>query len=153
MAEISLVNGGVALIDDADIHLVSGYRWRNLQGYAFAMIDRKLVSMHSLLLDVDQGLLRDHKNGNTLDNRRLNLRAATKAQNARNSKLRVDNTSGFKGVYWNKQYQKWKAQIRIGSKRIFLGRFDDPSIAAKAYDNAAIRYFGEFARLNFPAVF
>lgn len=90
----------------------------------------------------------DHKNGNSLDDRIENLRLATGTQNAANSKLRVNNTSGYKGVTWSKKREKWIAQLQISGKGIYLGQFDDPAIAHSAYMKKAKEVFGEFARFS-----
>ncbi|MFA6118161.1 MAG: HNH endonuclease [Sphingomonas sp.] len=90
----------------------------------------------------------DHINGNGLDNRRSNLRGATQRQNLQNAGRRVDNTSGFKGVYYSQASKKWAAQIRYEGKQKYLGLFHDARDAAKAYNAAALKYFGAFARLN-----
>lgn len=106
--------------------------------------------MHRFILDLkkeDPDV--DHKDGNGLNNQRSNLRTATRAQNARNRRIRTDNTSGFKGVTWRKDLGKWNAFIEIKTKRIHLGYFTDPMEAACAYDMAAVKYFGEFAHCNF----
>lgn len=86
----------------------------------------------------------DHKNGNGLDNRKCNLRIATSSQNKANTKIRRDNTSGFKGVIWHKASNKWMA--RVADK--YLGLFRSKYEAAKAYNQKAKEMFGEFARLN-----
>ena len=88
----------------------------------------------------------DHINGNPSDNRWCNLREATPTQNVANAKRRKDNTSGFKGVCWYRKTKKWKAEIMISQKHIHLGYFDTPELAHQAYVDAAIKYFGEFAR-------
>jgi hypothetical protein len=92
----------------------------------------------------------DHINRCKLDNRRANLRAATNRQNLGNMGLLRSNTSGFRGVSWRKRRQKWEASISVDGRNIFLGHFTDKAEAARAYDDAAKRSFGEFARLNFP---
>lgn len=94
----------------------------------------------------------DHANGDGLDNRRANLRRATRTQNNANARLRRNNTSGFKGVSWDKRTGRWMAGIRIDYRQRYLGRFDSPEEAARAYDTAARQLFGEFARTNFEAV-
>jgi hypothetical protein len=94
----------------------------------------------------------DHINGNTLDNRLCNLRKATVLENCRNQKLRSDSEIGFKGVSKCKKYktETYRARIQINKKmRITLGIYKDPVEAAKAYDTAAKKYFGEFAKTNF----
>jgi hypothetical protein len=83
----------------------------------------------------------------------LNLRLATNTENSANSKKRkttagIKCSSKFKGVYWNKERQKWRARINYQGKEIHLGRFTDEIEAATAYNKAAIEYFGEFAKIN-----
>src|SRR3972149_11203760 len=90
----------------------------------------------------------DHINGDKLDNRKCNLRICNHQQNRFNNKLEIRNTSGYKGVYWNKRRQKWLARVEINDKKISLGAFDNKLDAAKAYNIGAIKYFGEFAKLN-----
>lgn len=93
----------------------------------------------------------DHVNGNGLDNRLCNLRAATQIQNSGNVELNIKNKSGFRGVYWNAELNKWQGQIGINGKRVYLGLSTDINLLAKAYDRAAIKHFGiEFAFTNFP---
>lgn len=88
----------------------------------------------------------DHINGDGLDNRWSNLRLATHAQNRANSRRQKNNTSGFKGVVWDKARGKWIAAIRADGKGIYLGRFNTPEAAHAAYVAAAERHFGSFAR-------
>lgn len=90
----------------------------------------------------------DHENRIKLDNRYENLRPATDVQSASNKSKPINNTSGFKGVVWDKERHKWLVSIGVNNKLIFLGRYEDILEAAKAYDRAAIYYHGEFACLN-----
>lgn len=90
----------------------------------------------------------DHTNMNPLDNRRENLRLATRSQNLANTKTRSNNTSGFKGVYFDKTKQKWRAIITVNKEIKRLGRFDTPEEAHAAYCEAAKHYYGEFARFE-----
>ena len=95
----------------------------------------------------------DHDNGDKFDMRRSNLRPATNGQNRANSKLNSNNQSGYKGVHWKVNRNGtgcWYAQINFESQKIYLGRFEIAEDAARAYDSAARRMFGEFATLNFP---
>ena len=88
----------------------------------------------------------DHKNGNSLDNRFENLRLATGADNIKNQKKRKTNTSGFKGVSWDKKNKKWRARIQVNNKLIHLGCYNNKFYAALVYARAAKHYFGEFRR-------
>jgi hypothetical protein len=109
--------------------------------------------MPHVILRVDDTIEIDHVNGDGLDNRRENLRVATHAQNASNRGVRVNNTSGFKGVHANHsgRGKQWFAYITTNYKRQHLGMFGTAEEAARAYDAAAVRLHGEFARLNFPS--
>jgi hypothetical protein len=102
-------------------------------------------------MNAPAGLMVDHRNTNSLDNRRSNLRLATRAQNVQNSQKRnIKTTSRFIGVCLDKESGRWIAAITKEGKKVHLGRFDSEPDAAKAYDAAAKKYRGEFARLNFP---
>lgn len=101
-----------------------------------------------MLLNAAPGQLVDHKNLNGLDNRRENLRLCTDGQNKANGRVRRDNTSGYRGVYWNSSANKWQAYISVNSQRLYLGVFSDAWDAATAYNEAATLHYGEFARLN-----
>jgi hypothetical protein len=104
--------------------------------------------MHRLILDVMKGTFVDHKDRNGLNNRKYNLRPATKGQNVRNCKRPDDNTSGYKGVGFHGYSGRWRAYIGLNGKQKSLGYYDSPEEASDAYDTAAIRYFGEFALTN-----
>lgn len=91
----------------------------------------------------------DHVDLNGLNNARSNLRLANMSQNKQNCGLQSNNTSGYKGVFWNKRRDKWEAQIHVSGKKLFLGRFDDKAEANAAYCDAANRLFGEFARTEY----
>lgn len=121
--------------------------------YAAITVHGQSVPLHRIIakrmgLDLSEHI--DHINGNELDNRRENLRSATNAENLMNQKLCSNNTSGFKGVIWRKDRNKWQAKIMVHGKTQHLGYSNCKIEAAKAYDNAARELFGEFARLNFP---
>lgn len=104
--------------------------------------------MHRYLMGDPTGLEVDHINLDTLDNRRSNLRVATRSQNAANRRRQSNNSSGYKGVSWNKERKKWHAYICVGRKHITLGRFNSIVQAARAYNDAALTFFGEYAKLN-----
>jgi hypothetical protein len=90
----------------------------------------------------------DHINNCAWDNRLSNLRLCLPIENAKNRRLYRNNKSGFKGVCWVERYQKWGVQIQVDGTSLFKGYYDDPQIAALAYDNAATTHFGEFAKTN-----
>ncbi len=156
---IQLTQGQVAIVDAADYEWLSQYKWHafcNQGGKWYAARGVRLsetsntVYMHRAILGAPSDMEIDHINGEGLDNRRENLRLALIGQNRRNARKRKDNTSGYKGVYYDKERDKWCANIHFEHKAIFLGRFDTPKDAAYAYDAAAKELHGEFAQLNFP---
>jgi HNH endonuclease/AP2 domain len=108
----------------------------------------KIILMHREILGCDDTHEPDHRNGNSLDNRKSNLRTSTHAQNIRNKRLGRDNTSGFIGAWKSKG--RWASGITHDRQRFYLGYFDSALEAAMAYDAAAKKLHGEFARLNFP---
>lgn len=148
MAEIILTKGEIALIDDIDLPLVKGYTWFNNCGYAQSHSSYYNFLMHQIIMETKNGEMVDHINGNGLDNRRSNLRIATKAQNGWNRSAPKSNTSGYKGVSRAKGGKKWRAYITVLHKRYSLGVFQYIKDAARAYNIAALKYHGEFARLN-----
>lgn len=139
-----------AIVDDSDFSELVKYRWSlSGRGYAARATSQEgTIYMHRLLLDAPKGKQVDHINGNKLDNRKNNLRLCNNFENNVHRGLRKNNTSGYKGVIWNKQRRKWAAIIRTGSKRLWVCFSDDPIEAAKAYNEAAKKYHGEFAVLN-----
>lgn len=157
MAEIPLTQGFVALLDDADLERVlAAGKWcvsvkKNTQYAVRAALKpdgrRTTIRMHNYITGWD---FVDHINGNGLDNRRVNLRPATYLSNAHNVGRRAHNTSGYKGVTWHARARKWRAQLVCDGEHIHLGFYADPLDAARAYDLAALHYFGEFAWTNFP---
>lgn len=112
------------------------------------LVDRK-VFMHRLLMGHPDGLLVDHINGNKTDNRLCNLRICTIEDNGHNERKMRGGSSVFKGVHWANREKAWIARMRIGGgKTMWLGRFNNEVDAAKAYDEAAVKYHGEFAYTN-----
>jgi len=106
--------------------------------------------MHRVIIDVPDNLFVDHINHNGLDNRKANLRPATPADNARYARYpKINTSSKYRGVWYNKQIKKWRAAILVNCKRKHLGYFKNEIDAAKAYDKAAKLYYKDFAILNF----
>jgi hypothetical protein len=121
------------------------------QGYLRVKFDKKNYLIHRLIYLWHTGKMPvfvDHKDQNKANNKIENLRPATKSQNNCNTKLRKDNKSGFCGVHWHKATNTWAAQINVNNQGLHIGLFDDKEKAAIAYNEAAIRLHGEFARLN-----
>lgn len=149
--ELTLSDGSVALVDDDAPEYVLARLWRrNPQGYAVRTENRRTVFMHRIIIGALDGLFVDHVNGDTLDNRRSNLRLATKSQNGANSRKRVRTMSRFKGVIWNRRFSSWSVQIKHEGRATVVGPFPSQEQAAIAYDDLARKLHGEFACLNFP---
>jgi len=158
---IPLSQGKYAIVDPDDYHRLSRHKWyvcqRSNTYYAIRgqwspTLKRRLtISMHREVLHVAEGLFADHINHHGWDNRKANLRPATPAENARNALYpKINTTSKYRGVWYNKKKKRWRAVIGINNKRKIIGKFRDEIAAAKAYDQAAKKYHKEFAILNFP---
>lgn len=146
-----LSNGTVALVDPEDYETLKKHRWYlNTDGYALTNINtgtlRRKVRMHVLITNSEGKHYIDHINGNRLDNRKANLRPATKAENNRSRRIFRNNKSGFKGVCFRKG--AYQAYIHQGDRQLWLGTFAHPILAAIAYNAAAQVLHREFAVLN-----
>ena len=147
------------IVEPADYYRLKNYNWylggNGKEFYAFRNIKigpgkTKMVGMHREIMNHPAHLLVDHRNNDGLDNRRDNLRLATFSQNNINCRRNKSKSSSrFVGVTFDKRKMQWRVRISVNRKRIFLGYFDSEIDAAKAYDEAAKKYYGEFARLNF----
>ena len=157
-AEFYLGNGLFAICDWCDFNSVKSFKWNSTSldsrvQWAWAHDvenggeKRKKVAMHNIIMKPSEGFIVDHINGNGLDNRRSNLRIATRQQNTFNS-VHKGGTSKYKGVALDKESGLWRAYIAKNGKRTWLGRFPDELSAAIAYDKAAKDMFGEYAKLN-----
>lgn len=146
-AEIVTARGQRFVIDLEDVEKVRGRSWHsNRKGYALAAKGTPLL--HRLLLEAPPTMQVDHIDGDPANNRRINLRLCTNAQNSQNQGRRSDNNSGLKGVSWNKQKKRWGTSIGINRKRIHLGYFDTAEQAKAAYDAASALAFGDFKRAS-----
>lgn len=142
--------GTFVLLDTRDRHFADGGSLCLSNGYITVNIDGKNTHLGRAVLAAPKGLFVDHINMDPLDNRRKNLRFATKAQNMHNRRRPRHNSTGFKGVYFNKATGKWDAYISANKRRTYLGAFLSAEAAARAYDLKAAAIHGEFARPNFP---
>jgi hypothetical protein len=153
MREIKLTKGQVTLVDDEDYERLAVRKWHaqpSTCGFAaVAKIDGKKVLMSRVIMNAPDGVHVDHKDGNRLNNQKSNLRFATVSQNQQNKARGKANTSGYKGVM-RCSNGKYNAYIYVAGKRKDLGRFTTAKDGARAYDAAALEYFGEFAMPNFP---
>jgi hypothetical protein len=146
-----------AIVDPEDYQKLAEYDWqldqspsKNYYAVRFDPV-RKIVRMHREVMNAPAGSFVDHRHGTGLDNRKENLRIATRTQNVHNRRKTAKQTSSkYKGVCFKRNEKKYCAQIGYKGKRMHLGYFDNEIDAAKAYDAAAKKLFGEFARLNFP---
>lgn len=153
---IPLTQGKMAIIDTSKLDLVDGVNWYFLPysntGYAGTRLTeegkKKLIRMHRVIVDAPNGQEVDHINGDGLDNRVENLRLVNRHQNQRNSKKRRDNSSGLKGVYFDKKSGKWRAKIRVNGYQKSLGLFLSKDDAYDAYCSASKKYHGKFGRVE-----
>ena len=163
MKEIQLPDGKITRVDDEDYGWLSRMTWKikpKLHGYYVSSTSSRIGDMHRLIMGAKRGQQVDHIDHDTLNNTKINLRICTKSQNEMNKGLMITNTSGYKGVTWRVKLGKWEAYISAGKlrttnpighirhKSLHLGYYESPKLAALAYDDAAIKYFGEFALTN-----
>ncbi len=150
-----------ALVDDIDFEFLSQWRWcvtgkghvgrcerYRIDGEKYSQ--KRNIWMHRVIAEragmMITGMQLDHENLDKKDNRRANLRLATNQQNQANRPPGKNNTSGIKGVHWHKMAKGWAARIGVNGRRFHLGTFGTAEDARLAYQEAAIKFFGEFAR-------
>lgn len=152
MRQIPLTQGQFALVDDHDYEQLNKFNWyadwdAKVRGGSFYVargvkVDgkRKTIYMHREIVGAQKGQMVDHINGNTLDNRRSNLRLATNAENQRNRKLQANNTSGAPGVYFDAKMKRWKVSIKLNGKLVLVGVSADKNEALTLRKNAEQRH-------------
>jgi hypothetical protein len=162
--EIPVGQKYVAIVDDEDYACMSQFNWvpfphrrkdgsiRNVYAQRLRYREdgqRRTQLMHRFLLSItDRSVQVDHHDHNGLHNWKGNLRICSAKQNRQNTAIPCNNTSGYKGVSWNKGRNVWEARLCVGGVRLFLGAFDNVRDGAAAYNAAAIKHYGEFAYLN-----
>jgi len=154
MKKIQLTQGKFALVDDEDFERLNKFSWRtHRNGYAFRHKSKvnPFILMHRQVMNCPKRKVIDHIDGNGFNNQKENLRICINKQNLCNRGKQKNNTSGYKGVFWlksGKRLKRWLAQIKLNNKSKFFGYYDTAEDAALAYNIAAERYHGEFAKLN-----
>lgn len=150
----------ICLVDDENYEWLNQWKWTAAKKrYTFYAVRKvvlsdgksKLIFMHRLILGLENGdkIKTDHKNHNGLDNQIDNIRKCTNQQNLYNMNSNKNSRSIYKGIYWHKQNHNWCAHIKVDGKSKHIGCYDSEEEAAKAYDDAARKYYGDFANFNF----
>lgn len=162
MQFIQLTQGKKAMVDDDSYEDLCANKWRvmNSRGKLYAgrlnycsdTGHRKPIIMHRVIVNAPSGFVVDHINGDTLDNRKNNLRICTHKENCRNSTKHIKATSKYKGVCKMQDCNRWRATIGVNGKTLHIGLYASEEDAAIAYNNAAIKYFGDYSLLNIMQV-
>ncbi len=161
---IKLTQGKFAIVDDIDYEKLSRFMWQAAKKkykkvvYGFTVQrscrcpfnQKRTIFMHRQIMSCPRGKVVDHIDHNPLNNQRTNLRICSKGKNNLNKLPYAKGSSKYKGVSWHYPLRKWRSQIQLNNQRHSLGYFIDEIKAAKIYDIAAKKLFGEFAHLNFP---
>ena len=158
MKEIKLNNGNVTVVDDEDYEWLNQWKWEYkydkrcrtayVERRAYINGKRTTVSMHRIIMGSPKGMQIDHIDHDGCNNQRTNLRICTTAQNQWNARIRQDNNSGYIGVWYDDRRKKWVAEIKANHKHYRLGNFDKAIDAVRAYNEAALKYHGQFATIN-----
>lgn len=146
MKIISLTKNAVAIVDDEDYEVVNSITWYYNGRYAARKTNGKTILLHRFIMKPSIGFVIDHINGDTLDNRKCNLRICNQSQNRANSKRSKTNKSGYKGVCFDKRLKKYRAYIKKDGVMYNLGLYITAKDAGKAYNKKALELFGEFAK-------
>lgn len=155
---VPLTQGCYAMVDEEDFRKICQHNWFvtrsgcNLYASTWTGTDdrgkRIALRMHRAIMNPPAGYVVDHINGDGLDNRKCNLRLVTHTENCFNQRVASNNKSGYKGVSYHRRDEKWGAKITVRTQPVWLGYFQTAVEAAKAYNEAAIKHYGELARLN-----
>jgi hypothetical protein len=157
MKKIELTQGQYALVDDEDFIELSQHKWyafyskKTNSFYAVRTAKtkpndkREKIQMHRVIMKAKKGEMVDHKNHDTLNNQKENLRLCNCSQNLMNRRRFKNNSSGVIGVSWSKYDKRWRSRIKVNKKQIYLGEFSLLEDAAKARKEAEGKYFKEFA--------
>lgn len=158
MKEIPLTKGCVALVDDADYERLMQHKWHAFVSRSGPRAVRNApmikgirgprIYMSRQIVDAPKGMDVDHRDHNTLNDQRANLRVCTRSQNMGNTRKRAGCSSRFKGVSWRKDVKKWQLHMKVNGQQMALGLFTDEVKAAQAYNKEALKAWGEFALLN-----
>lgn len=148
------IKGYEVIIDDDDYEKISRYSWSiygagkpYFAAYSHVENGKNIkIILHRIILGKSNGMIIDHINGNTLDNRKCNLRFCTKTENSRNRKRNLK--SKYKGICFHESTGKWEARIKVNKKSIYLGIYNSPEDAHIAYCKAAKKYHGDFANFG-----
>lgn len=154
VAYVPLTKGYTALIDADDVPLVEDWNWHAVVGATTVYAARgmsaggksRTIILHRVLISAPDGMDVDHINGDGLDNRRANLRIATRMENLCNKSIYCNNKSGFKGVYWDRHNKRWRSRIWLNRKQHSLGSHATAEAAHEAYVAGSARIHGEFGR-------
>jgi len=157
VAYVPLTRGYEAIVDIEDAGMASGYNWYVMfcgENLVYAARNervtgkRKTILMHRVVANPSEKQVVDHRDHNGLNNRKSNLRVCSHTENIRNSRKRLDNTSGYRGVCWNKKLRKWQAEINVNGEVIYLGTFKDIEKAYQAYCKASRRYHKDYSNIG-----
>lgn len=142
------------IVDDEDYEYLNQWKWYTFKSrpnliYVTRRINNKTIYLHRFILNItNKNTIIDHIDGNPLNNQKSNLRICTQSENMQNARKHKNCSSKYKGVCWDKNRNKWIVNLDINKKRIHIGRFNLEKDAALAYNKAATKYFGSFAKLN-----